>query len=321
MKQLILLGSALFALAGAAGAQHADNVVIVLDASGSMEKPMLGNPQVVKMDAAKQAMRDVLGTVLRETQVGLLVFSGQGHEGDWLFPLGPRDDGKLLADLAKVQPDGGTPLGAYMKKGADRLLEQRAAQNGYGSFRLLLITDGQASDEDEMNRNLPEILGRGLTLDVIGVSMARQHALATKVHSYRKADDAESLSEAISAVFAEVSRSATDGAATAEFELLQGLPDGVATGIIEALATNHDEPIGTRPARAEAFTARNRPVQNPSGSSRPSAPPLDPQGRSGRSWLLVLGSVGLVMFLAVGGGVVALIVVLSKRKSRRRRDY
>ena len=317
MNKLVLSGLVLLGLATVRPAQHQDNVVIVLDASGSMEKPMRGNRRVIKMDAAKQAMRDVLATAPRETQVGLLVFSGRGHRDEWVFPLGPRDDERLLADLDRIQPDGGTPLGAYMKRGADRLLEQRAAQNGYGSFRLLLVTDGQAGDEDVVSRNLPEILGRGVTLDVIGVSMAEEHALATKVHSYRRADDTEALSEAISAVFAEVSRDSTDGAMAADFELLQGLPEGVAAGIIEALATNNNDPIGTRPVRRTAGAVIDSGPSGP-GLGTTTTSSGGSSGGFGAVWL-ALGGVGVVMFLVVGGGAIAMIVLLSKRSRRRTR--
>ena len=43
------------------------------------------------------------------------------------IPLGPRNDAALMRRLDRVQPGGGTPLGSYIKKGADRLLAERAA--------------------------------------------------------------------------------------------------------------------------------------------------------------------------------------------------
>ena len=76
------------------GNPNANNVVIVLDASGSMDRPMPGS-SMRKMDAAKAALREVLKRVPSDTQIGLLVFSGANVSNDWVYSLGPRDDAKL----------------------------------------------------------------------------------------------------------------------------------------------------------------------------------------------------------------------------------
>ena len=76
-----------------------------------------------------------------------------------------------------------------MKKGADTLLKARKSQYGYGSYRLLVVTDGEASDPGLVERFTPDIISRGIITDVIGVDMNKAHTLATKVHSYRSAND------------------------------------------------------------------------------------------------------------------------------------
>lgn len=219
-----------------------DNVVILLDASGSMRDPLPGS-RGSRMDAAKDAIRRVLKTVPADTQVGLLVFSGRNKPRDWIYPLGPRDDGALVDGMQQVQASGKTPLGRYLKAAADSLLTQRDAQNGYGSFRLLVVTDGQATDKDVLAAYLPDVLRRGIVMDVIGVAMDEEHDLANKVHTYRRADDQQALSEALTEVFAEVgSQGAADLAA--DFELLDALPDGAVQELIDAVAVRNDEPIG-----------------------------------------------------------------------------
>src|SRR5688500_10189845 len=77
----------------------ADNVVILLDASGSMARPMEGPDPGQKMDAAKRAIAEVLRRVPQETQAGLLVFSGRNKSDEWVYPLGPRDDAALIGAL------------------------------------------------------------------------------------------------------------------------------------------------------------------------------------------------------------------------------
>ncbi len=234
---------------------YTDNVVIVLDASGSMGGEM-GDMKdepgrtVVKMEAAKAALHHVLQQVPKTTHIGLLVFSGKGISDPWIYPLGPRDDAKLRIAIDRPQPGGGTPLGQYIKIGADRLLQERQKQHGYGSYRLLVVTDGEAGDQNLVERYTPEVIARGITVDVIGVAMASRHSLATKVHSYRRANDRASLVLAISEVFAEVSSKGTDDAAGEEaFQELEGITAEFADGVIKGLSITGNHPIGARPPR------------------------------------------------------------------------
>lgn len=251
-----------------------DNVVIVLDGSGSMADRM---GRQVKMDAAKEAIREVLQTVPPTTQIGLLAFTSDRDHRGWVFPLGPRDDEALLAALAPVAPGGHTPLGEYLKIAADRLLQERGEQMGYGTYRLLAVTDGQASDSDKMMRYTPEIMARGITLDVIGVAMDGDHMLATKVHSYRKADDPASLKEALQDVLAEVSSDGGGLDGGDAFELIAALPDGMADSVLEALQTGSNSPIGEQPRRASS--ARPRAGDPAGGVPHPAPAPQAPSHR------------------------------------------
>ena len=55
--------------------------------------------------------------------------------------------------------------------------------------------------------------------------MASRHTLATKVHSYRNANDPESLKQAISEVFAEVASGDAGPGGENAFELITDLPE------------------------------------------------------------------------------------------------
>jgi len=290
MRTSIELGVALlgFALVGpptAARAQEAqDNVVIVLDASGSMGGQMAGS-RVSKMDAAKTALKEVLRQLPESTQVGLLVFSGRNVNNEWVYPLGPRRDAELLQAIDRPLPDGGTPLGAYIKKGADRLLEVRAQQFGYGTFRLLVVTDGEANDASLVERYTPEVIARGITVDVIGVNMEQDHTLATRVHSYRRANDPESLRRAVADVFAEVAQPRTDVAGEDAFSLIASIPTETAAAAIQALAVSGNEPIGKGPAL--------QPTRSRAAASAPATPsqapaPAPQRGRRFPSLLLII---------------------------------
>jgi hypothetical protein len=229
----------------ATAANHHDTIVILLDASGSMKAHFQGS-NGSRMDAAKSALKTVIRQVPQTTQIGLLVFSSANLTNDWAFPLGPRDDAHLFRMLDSIEPRIDTPLGKYLKIAADRLLEERAKQFGYGTYRLIVVTDGEAQDANLVNRYTPEIIARGITVDVIGVAMNKAHTLATKVHSYRSANDSSALNRALSEVFAEVRGADRDAAGAEVFATIAGLPDGVATAMIQAVAATPNQPIGEK---------------------------------------------------------------------------
>jgi hypothetical protein len=186
------------------------------------------------------------------THVGLLVFSGTNVPDPWLYPLGPRDNEALAKAIGLPRPGGNTPLGRFIKIGADRLLDQRTKQYGYGSYRLLVVTDGEATDGALTEQYTPDVIARGITVDVIGVNMNADHTLATKVNSYRRADDPASLQKALSEILAEVSVSGDDTAAAEAFDLLAPLPAELCGSMIQALAQVNNQPIGTNAAVAPA---------------------------------------------------------------------
>lgn len=240
-----------------------DNIVVILDASSSMKKGMSGGRR--KMDVAKKALREVLVNSVKDTtNVGILVFSSSNLKSDVLYPLGPVDKDRLARVVMSPQPGRGTPLGRYLKKGADVLLEQRQKQEGYGTYRLLVVTDGEAQDPKLVDVYLPDILSRGITIDVIGVAMKSDHPLATRVHSYRSADDPARLAEAISEVFAEIGGEDEDMPGSEDFTLLETIPDDLAKAMLKALTERRDEPI-TAVRRSSTTTPRSAPRRPSSG--------------------------------------------------------
>ncbi len=301
-----------------------DNVVIVLDASGSMNDRM-PNRGPVKMDAAKAALKQVLQQLPANTQVGLLVFSGANVPDEWVYPLGPRDESRLWQAIDRPRPQGATPLGAYLKKGADRLLAERERQMGYGTYRLLVVTDGEAQDQNLVQRYTPQIVARGITVDVIGVAMNQRHTLATKVHSYRAANDPQSLHRALAEVFAEVGGRTTDTADAEAFALLEPIPEGVALAAIQALSTTGNQPIGEQTAAPAAAVPPSTPPPQPptaaaaphSSPPSPSAPPPHrppiPRGTMA-TFVHLLGS---LFCIGVTFVIILAFVIRAARKNRR----
>lgn len=271
------------------------NVVVVLDDSGSMDDRMrTAQGRVRRIDAAKNALLEVLTKLPENTNVGVLALNTKVNGSNWIIPFGPANSNQLLHNINRIQADGGTPLGEFMKHGADELLKARSGQI-YGSYRLLIVTDGEANDPELVERYLPDILSRGFVTDVIGVDMQSEHSLATRVHNYRRADDDQALQQAISEVFAETSTEDQDAAA--DFEMLAALPDEFAEQALKALSSAGNQPI------------KGHNVIHVS----------EPSQRTTKAPQVALG--GLVCCFAVFAGVAVLVVglIISVRKPPRRR--
>ena len=284
---------------GHAEVQVTDSVVVVVDASGSMGSVMAGTGRD-RMSVAKDALKQVLEQIPDTTHVGILVFP----QGNWVYPLGPRKESTLAGAIDSIQSRGGTPLGDYMKRGADALLKARRKQFGYGTYRLLVVTDGEASDRGKVEAFTPDIISRGITIDCIGVEMASRHTLATKVHSYRNANDPESLKQAISEVFAEVASGDAGPGGENAFELIADLPEATASAMLKSLSTSGNQPIGEVPSMRAADPPPPSPAPSYSGGTTSS------QSTSGAednllvllgAALCVLGVPGLVIFAIVKG--------------------
>lgn len=240
MKSLLLVMS-LCSRASAEEGVH-DAVVVLFDTSGSMKEPM--DRGGTRMDVARPALQTVLAKIPADTWVGLLTFDG------WQYDLGPRDDVRIAQAVGVLDPHGKTPLGKYLKVGADRLLEEREKQHGYGSYRLVVVTDGQATDEDLMTTYAGEVPARRIRMDVIGLAMKDEHVLARSAFSYQPAHNAQQLDEALRRVVVE---SHGDGTSPSEdFALIAGVPDDVASVWVTAVtepAANW--PIGAPPPSAD----------------------------------------------------------------------
>jgi uncharacterized protein YegL len=236
------------------------NVVVVLDDSGSMQDSMQGNRNVSKMDAARSALTQVLGSLPDDANVGVLALNSNAEQGFWIAPLGPVNRSAISQQIDGIYAQGGTPLGAAMQTAADALLAAREKQM-YGTYRMLVVTDGEASDPELVQLYLPLAQSRGLMVDVIGVSMPGDHSLATQVQSYRRADDPDSFKRALAEVFAETSDDSSDDGES-DYDLINGLPDEVAAGALQTLTQLNNKPLSqSTVASKEYAVAQSSPYQ------------------------------------------------------------
>lgn len=219
-------------------------VVVILDDSGSMQQVMAdagrGRPRI---EVAKNALQQVIGKLPDGTRFGVMLLNGAARQQGWLVPLAELNRKYALQQVASVDADGGTPLGQAMIVAMDQLLQLRTGQP-YGDYRLLVVTDGEATDGWLLDQHLSEMVSRGVVVDVIGVDMQAAHSLSSKSHSYRRANDAASFERALSEIFAEESASSDGDAAQGNFDLISGLPDEFASELLTSWALLPNGPIG-----------------------------------------------------------------------------
>lgn len=230
-----------------------DHILIIMDTSGSMSEYMR-SVRSSRMDVAKNALKDVLGDVPVSTKVAILSFGGWVYNSEF----DPVDKNELISSVDSMRPSGGTPLYEYMRFGATALLEARNNSGNSGTYKLLVVTDGEAGD-NHLNQDgkfkdgtfksgvLKDIISRGIVVDVIGLDLRGDHGLKTQINGfYMKGDDPDSLVENIQkSINAEVNFD--DGIGDEIFDEVSQIPDTFANAVITALTTYQNHPIGEKP--------------------------------------------------------------------------
>lgn len=281
------------------------NVVIIIDDSGSMAARLQANSRISRMTAAQDALIKVLRDVPDDAQVGVLALNSRGASGNWVIPMGPLDRSDVEQRINSINADGGTPLGAAMQAALNTLLLSRQRQM-YGTYRMLIVTDGEAGDPDLVERYVPIARSRGFVLDVIGVDMPGDHSLATKATSYRRADDEASLATAIADVFAETTDDSGD-AGQSDYDMLAPLPAEIAAAALTTLSQIDNTLVDVDAAEADAAMAN-------SGSFSP-PPPVPASGQTAQgSGSSILGGLCIILLFVF---VAAPIIIFQTIKKAR----
>lgn len=121
--------------------------IIAVDASGSMAGQAGGER---KMDAAKAAVQEFMGTMPEDTEIGLLAFGHLGNneesgkaescEGiELMSELGAADRLEIANSLEGFEATGWTPLAAAISKAG----ESFTADSGEGEQVVFVVSDGR----------------------------------------------------------------------------------------------------------------------------------------------------------------------------------
>ncbi len=181
----------------------AANFYIIFDGSGSMgDRPggaCSGDQQFrYKIDGAKWALREFIKNVPRDANLGLYVFDSRARKER--VSLGPDNRTTFEDAVDDIEDGGNTPLARAIRFGTDRLVEQYKKQLGYGTYRLIVVTDGQASNIPDAVEYATE---RGMPIYAIGLCIGNDHPLRELAHSYRAADSAADLQRSLKEAVAE----------------------------------------------------------------------------------------------------------------------
>ncbi len=326
-KLMFLLVLAFFSPMLSAQDDYPDDVVIVLDCSGSMGDSFIGPDRqrlrvdgkvVSKMQVARDALYEAAKEIPKRTNVGLVAFSAQEGSG-WVYPVQPIDPEKLRQAVNRLTPGNGTPLGDYMKVGADVLLERWEKRRGYGNApKLVVISDGFSNQGVSVTSCASDILSRGITVHVIGVNMDKNDPLEKGYSStYQRADDPEAFKRTVRKVLAEVPKEANPNTVAYIQDLVDGFPEEAVVPLIGAIAKTGFHPILTKPKPQPVKPSSAKTADQASQNARQQA--SSPPDASSKGKSRGIPCLGFAVFLACLFGLVAILGASHSSGRKRRR--
>lgn len=145
---------------------RARTTVIVLDDSSSMGS---------QIDPAKEAIVRSLEFFGPDDRVGLLTLN-RGVLLDVTDIETARAE--IARILAPVISDGSTPLTEALSQGRAMLEAEGRRARGFGSYRLLVATDGEANEPESLFQEVADTVTRTpIQIFTIGIGIGRRHTL------------------------------------------------------------------------------------------------------------------------------------------------
>ena len=180
------------------------NFYFIIDGSGSMARKTgracRGDQHFRdRLAGAQWAVHQFLGNVPEDVNMGLYVFDTRGQRE--VVPLGSGNRDEFLSAVNSIWAGGGTPLASAIVHGTRQLIAQYQHQLGYGEFRLVVVTDGQA---DKIPEAAYQASRFGIPIYAIGLCIDEDHPLRQHAVSYRAADNFGDLAKGLEETLAEL---------------------------------------------------------------------------------------------------------------------
>jgi Ca-activated chloride channel homolog len=179
------------------------NFYFVIDGSGSMNDRPGGackgdQSHANKLAGAKWAVGQFMDNMPADVNLGLYVFDSNGQRE--VVPLGSNNRRAFMDAVDDVSGGGGTPLADAIRAGTNKLVTQYKKQLGYGSYRLVVVTDGDASGIPGAAKYATK---KGVPIYTIGLCIGNNHPLRDHSVSYQAADNFDDLAQALQETMAE----------------------------------------------------------------------------------------------------------------------
>ena len=161
------------------GDPFAENNMIVLDMSGSMAQSRCAGDHASRADAAKAALLSWISANPGDN-VGLVSFSADGTVLDFQLGRGEAHAKAVVARIQSLQANQNTPLKTAMGMAEEQLARQAARQGGTGAYRMIVITDGEASPDENPDTVVKRVFANPanmIEIHTIGFCINGDHSL------------------------------------------------------------------------------------------------------------------------------------------------
>lgn len=164
----VCLATIALATGAAQASQPSENVIMILDESGSMWGQIEGK---AKIEIARQAIDGLLNDWKNNVNLGVMAYGhrdkGNCNDIELIVPLGAVDSKKVSEKIAALQPKGKTPISASLKQAALALksTEEKAT--------IILVSDGIETCDDDPCKVAKDLedAGADFTAHVVGFDM------------------------------------------------------------------------------------------------------------------------------------------------------
>lgn len=195
-------------------ASYDRNFLFVFDDSGSMDYTNCGGNKIrvetapgkfaeTRFEAAKWAA----GKFIRESvpsgvNLGLYPLNSEKYR----IPLGKDNRDQILDAIGSMKISGGTPLNTSLVEATKILVEKRSLQLDYGEYYIVVVSDGEATDDGgkDAKAGAEYAEKNHITIITIGFCLPEGHALSEHSWRYRNALNAEQLLLALKETQAEL---------------------------------------------------------------------------------------------------------------------
>lgn len=181
-----------------------DNVMVVLDMSGSMGYRDCSGPFRNKSEAAKATLAEWIKTVPNESNLGLVAFVHSDTKVYVDLAVGNRD--LFMQEVKGFNPNGGTPLLDAVTSAEAELEKQAIRQNGYGTYKMVVITDGEHSVGQDPSQAVNKMLDNPqnpIEIHTIGFCIEDSALNQPGRTEYQSAKNPEQLKEGLDSVLSE----------------------------------------------------------------------------------------------------------------------